>query len=264
MGWVRIDDNFPHHPKVVAVGATAMGLYVAALCHSNVFMTDGFVSKVCLGSVLEWKSSKSKERAVSALVAAGLWTVVEGGYQIHDYLDYQPSRAQIVGERDAARERMRARRSGNVRPNKERTEEGVRPNFGNPNPTQPKKNPKRSAPPKGSPGKPPPFHTAEKRAGPIPPDFQPSPEMLAWAAKQRPNVDAQDRTLTFVNHAIATGRELVEWEPAWKNWILDSKSSSNGSSSNGHPPEPTTNRARGWDRSRETYEQYQARTQIDG
>lgn len=32
---------------------------------------------------------------------------------------------------------------------------------------------------------------------------------------------------------------------------------------NGHHPEPTTNRGRGWDRSRESYEQYQARTHAD-
>jgi hypothetical protein len=88
--------------------------------------------------------------------------------------------------------------------------------------------------------------------------------MLAWAAKQCPNIDVQDRTLTFINHALATGRELVEWEPAWKNWILDKRNGngSNGSGTNGHP-EPTTNRSRGWNRSRETYEQYQARTQAD-
>lgn len=114
---------------------------------------------------------------------------------------------------------------------------------------------------------PPPFHSAQKRARPISKDFTPSADMLAWAAKMRPHVDVQYRTLTFINHAVANGRELVEWEPAWKNWILDDKHNGNGSNGqsagNGHAPEPTTNRSRGWDRSRESYEQYQARTQAD-
>src|SRR5882757_9587617 len=100
MGWVRIDDNFPHHPKVIAAGPVAMALYVSAICYSNAYLTNGFVTKVSLKALLPWPSRTAMSRAVSVLVAAELWAVVEGGYQIHDYLDYQPSRAQIIGERE--------------------------------------------------------------------------------------------------------------------------------------------------------------------
>ena len=83
---------------------------------------------------------------------------------------------------------------------------------------------------------PPASFLAKRRATPIPPDFKPSDELLAWAAKQRPNVDVQDQTTRFMNHAVATGRELVEWSAGWKNWILDSKTNSHGPQSNNHAP----------------------------
>jgi len=67
--------------------------------------------------------------------------------------------------------------------------------------------------------------------------------MFSWAAKQRPNVDAQDQTQRFVNHALANGRTLIDWGAGWKNWILaaegfgQTKTNGHGSPSrNGHVP----------------------------
>jgi hypothetical protein len=45
--------------------------------------------------------------AIKDLVAAGLWVPVEGGYQIHDYGDYQPLAAQVKAEREATRNRVK-------------------------------------------------------------------------------------------------------------------------------------------------------------
>lgn len=43
----------------------------------------------------------SGNRLPGQLVAAGLWEPMEGGWQIHDYLDYNPSRDQVLEEREA-------------------------------------------------------------------------------------------------------------------------------------------------------------------
>jgi hypothetical protein len=49
---------------------------------------------------------RTARRAAECLVKAGLWEVVEGGYLIHDFLEYQPSSEKIKAKRAATRERV--------------------------------------------------------------------------------------------------------------------------------------------------------------
>ena len=46
------------------------------------------------------------------LQRVGLWDVTEGGWTIHDYLEFQPSKEKVEAERAAARKRMSDARSG--------------------------------------------------------------------------------------------------------------------------------------------------------
>jgi hypothetical protein len=108
MTWVRIDDSFPEHPKVLAAGDSAAWLYVAGICYSGRLLTDGFIPKEQVNR-LTGISSPKKE--VAALVAVQLWDEVPGGYQIHGYLEHQKSRDDVEKERDQARERQARKRS---------------------------------------------------------------------------------------------------------------------------------------------------------
>ena len=45
------------------------------------------------------------------LVSIGLWTKVSGGYEIHDFLAYNPSKLQVYSKRKKATKRQRSRRS---------------------------------------------------------------------------------------------------------------------------------------------------------
>lgn len=104
MTWVRIDDTFPNHPKVLKAGPEAAWLYVACVCHSGHYLTDGFVDVDVIETLTRVKSWK---RAADALVRVGLLDEVAGGYQIHDYLDHQKSKETAEKERSANRERQR-------------------------------------------------------------------------------------------------------------------------------------------------------------
>lgn len=109
MAWVKLDDGFAEHPKIEEAGPLAGFLHVAALCYCNRQLTDGFVPENKVGRLA---SIPSVKRHVAALVSVGLWHQVDGGYQIHDYLDFQPSRAKVEQEREEARKRMAAARKG--------------------------------------------------------------------------------------------------------------------------------------------------------
>jgi len=114
MTWVKLDDAFATHPKIVPIGPHALALHIWGLCFSARHLTDGFVSIADL-SGFPWVSKRSALiRDLGRLEDAGLWRAVEGGYVIHDYLDYNPSAAQVKQKRaaSAARQaRLRRRRS---------------------------------------------------------------------------------------------------------------------------------------------------------
>src|SRR5262245_26260420 len=132
MAWVRLDDGFYDNPKILAVGLAAAGLYAAALSYAARKLTDGFLPEVAV-----WMLTSGEEDGAELpkfLVSHGLWTVVPGGYQIHDFLEYNPPASKVKSDRAAAKERMRAQRSENVRPNKERSSLDVREMFATPVP----------------------------------------------------------------------------------------------------------------------------------
>lgn len=118
MAWLKLDDGFVEHPKVEALTSPAFRLHVTALCLSARKLTDGLISdvdaRVC--GIL----ARSNKRHISELEDAGLWHRNGAGWQINDYLDYNPSAQQVKAEREQARERMRNVRA-NVPPNKKRT-----------------------------------------------------------------------------------------------------------------------------------------------
>lgn len=63
---------------------------------------------------------------------------------------------------------------------------------------------------------------ARKRATRIPEDFAPSPEMLAWAATNTPNVNPSLATQKFINYwtAKSSSATKLDWPATWRNWML--------------------------------------------
>lgn len=144
MPWVRLDDSFADHPKIERAGPLAAWLHVAALCYCARQLTDGRIPQA---KALRLTDIPQPEEHVSALLRVGLWIEDGDDYVLHDYLDYQPSRADVEAERSAARERMAkkrrrqdgtfARTSGEVRPNNSRSSPEVRPPRSSPTPSRP-------------------------------------------------------------------------------------------------------------------------------
>jgi hypothetical protein len=92
--WVRLDDRFTDNAKIARLSDKAFRVYVHALCYSAGALTDGLVP---------WSKAKSwaSVKTIGEMTAAGLWTEVKLGYQIHDFLEYQISRKQADAKRMA-------------------------------------------------------------------------------------------------------------------------------------------------------------------
>jgi uncharacterized phage protein (TIGR02220 family) len=104
--WARFDENFYNHPKLALLDdlmLPCVGLQTLAICYCNHYLTDGFVPTAMVirlaGDVTKLLPPGTPWMLVNSLIDAGMWEKAKGGYKIHDYLDYNPSRAQVLEER---------------------------------------------------------------------------------------------------------------------------------------------------------------------
>src|ERR1700722_4563451 len=107
MPWFRLDDSFHSHPKVIAAGNEAIGLYVRCGTYAAQHLTDGFVPEQV---ALLYGSPELADK----LVTAKLWRRARGGWRMPDYLDYNPSRQAVDNDRKNAANRQRRRREVGV------------------------------------------------------------------------------------------------------------------------------------------------------
>lgn len=205
MPWFKVDDNLAFHHKVVAAGNAAMGLWVraGALCAQQ--LTDGFVPDHMITAL-------DGRKHVRRLVEVGLWTAVEGGYQFHEWTERQPTRESVEADREAARQRMKALRSGG-RSSRERSED-VRANNARssgavrdprPDPTRPSSSKRTTSP----------------RAAGLPDTWQPSTAHRALAAERRINID--EEADKFRDWVASKGETRKDWEATFRNWIRNAR-----------------------------------------
>jgi hypothetical protein len=109
MPWIKVDDQIAHHPKFMAAGAVASWLWVCGQSYCARYLTDGFVPESALPTLGNVTNPKAHAQT---LVRVGLWDRAEGGYRVHDYLQFQPSRADVEERR---RQRANAGRKGGLR-----------------------------------------------------------------------------------------------------------------------------------------------------
>lgn len=105
MPWVRIDENAMDHPKIGTLPDGSFRLWVQGLAYCQKHLTDGFIADPFVRAL---PAFSPKRRVV--LVDAGLWHDVTGGIAVHDYLQWNDSKADVSGKRQAARDRMRRSR----------------------------------------------------------------------------------------------------------------------------------------------------------
>jgi hypothetical protein len=137
MPWFALDDGFDTHPKVRKAGNAAIGLFVRLGVHATKHLTEGHLDGVIVRDY-------GTPATVRKLVTVGMLHAPghgcprcpqppADGFYIHDYLDYNKSRAQIEAAREAARKRQNrgresARRQRNGRDSGANLDENSREN----------------------------------------------------------------------------------------------------------------------------------------
>src|SRR5690242_5857765 len=102
MSWIRIEDKFCSHPKLMQGGALAICLQIRALCYAGMHLTDGMIPGAVLQTLTAdfcefelvgfppGESNAGGQEWGARMVELGLWDVRPGGWVIHDYLKYNP------------------------------------------------------------------------------------------------------------------------------------------------------------------------------
>jgi hypothetical protein len=85
--WFRVDTNLPTHDKILALieaspkGKAAAFVYVCSLAYATGHTTDGFIRRAALPFI---HATPTEARL---LAESRLWEVVEGGWQIRNFLE---------------------------------------------------------------------------------------------------------------------------------------------------------------------------------
>lgn len=101
MPWFKVDDQLHSHPKWRVLSKPARALWTTAGSWAAAQPDDGYIPGFMLAAL------DGKPREAAELVSAGLWKPEVEGWRFHDWLEFQPSAAQVKRGRAEARERMR-------------------------------------------------------------------------------------------------------------------------------------------------------------
>jgi hypothetical protein len=114
MPWFRLEDSFHSHPKVIAAGNEAIGLYARCGTYAAEHLTNGFIREdiAVLYGASDTGSRRNPgtgkpETLAETLVRTKLWRRTRGGWRMPDYLEYNPSKEAVDNERKARAERQR-------------------------------------------------------------------------------------------------------------------------------------------------------------
>ncbi len=109
MSWAKIDDRANEHKKQLKAGAEACWMWTCGLMYANrQDARDGFIPEDAI--FLFYRFANPSELATK-LVEVGLWDKVEGGFQVHDFHDWNLSKEDRETELAAARDRMKKARA---------------------------------------------------------------------------------------------------------------------------------------------------------
>ena len=247
MTWVKLDDQWAQHPRMLRAGPLGRLLFVEILTYCARYLTDGEIPREAVAGLVDWASWGVREQCsddgddrgtaptdnldlAQRLVDVGTLDLTDTGYRVHDYLEYQRSRADVTSERAATAERVRKLREKRMAPlvtPTKRTSNTVTSECNAVTNTAPVPVPvgngsqRESAPAAPSPVE---HQTPKAKKGTrLPSDWKPSEDEVAYATGRgwlRGEVEdmAEDFRLHFVSSARPTAVKL-DWHAAWQVWV---------------------------------------------
>lgn len=109
MGWLKVDDKLPRNPKIIAGDVETSWYYVCALTHCAEQMTDGFIADAAVPVIAP--HVQDPRSVADRCCQLGMFRRVDAGYEVPDYLEFNPSRAGVLEKREKDRIRQESHRA---------------------------------------------------------------------------------------------------------------------------------------------------------
>lgn len=111
--WARYEQNYINHPKFLALTANAICLWIEGKNYCDLHQTDGFIPQKSLKTFRFFSQKSLKLLTVShgnhdGIAWAPLWETIAdlpSCFHMHDYLDYNDCREQVLARIDLADDR---------------------------------------------------------------------------------------------------------------------------------------------------------------
>lgn len=116
--YARIYASAKDHPRHLAAGLAAEGLWKRAMAYCADHLTDGLVPE-------SWLRAQGGPKPLKAAVDAGLFVKAPGGYMIRDYLDHNTSREDVEERRGKERGKKAGIPRGNTPGNPQGNGRGI-------------------------------------------------------------------------------------------------------------------------------------------
>lgn len=206
-GYVQLANGFYLNRKVRRLRRTmpsAISAFVIMLSYCGDNLTDGYVDSDTAEFVLDITTQE-----LDALQQAGLTESVDGGYVIHDYLEHNRSRQQVMAKRKRERERYSAaslpaesaQTAGRIE-----TESGQTPEHQNTR-TQKKEKEEYSS-----------SFSKEINATEFGDSWDCREVANKTIAAEYPNLDLESAWLAFADRHQGETRAIGDWTRLWKGW----------------------------------------------
>lgn len=105
---IALDDNIEDHPKFVSLSNDAFALWVRCIGYCRRNLTDGFIPSAAAHARARCKDPRKPIAELTSPPVGSpqgnpLWVAVSGGFQIHDYLRWNPSKVKVEAQREQKR-----------------------------------------------------------------------------------------------------------------------------------------------------------------
>lgn len=111
MPWVKLTDDWYDDPKIALLDDHGVALWVIGLTWCARNLTDGAIPRKVIRGMVD-----DPDRAVDQLVTARLWSSTDDGFLVENYLQYQPSRDEVLEKRGREKARSARRRTPSDQP----------------------------------------------------------------------------------------------------------------------------------------------------
>ena len=107
--WIRLDVDYFGNPKTLSAGRNGRDLHLASICWVGRFLTDGHIPDDAVAAIGRDAGLSNTQTGVSIdrVVDAGLWIPNGHGFDLHDYVAMNGTRADVERDRAAYLDRQR-------------------------------------------------------------------------------------------------------------------------------------------------------------